>query len=174
MSDPDGRRTFDGGKPAQVSRPHTRIPRGERRDMARRHVDKKIRMRMRIFAVIFVVLLVVVIVELFLAAPEAVPPALAGLVGGIAVGLVASRMYRLEWDRAARTVVGKLDILGGIILVAYIVFSIFRSRIVALWVPADIVKLCSLAVMDGLMLGQVIGTAGGLKELYKRIVADAD
>lgn len=57
---------------------------------------------------------------------------------------------------------------------AYIVFSIFRSRIVALWVPADIVKLCSLAVMDGLMLGQVIGTVGGLKELYKRIVADAD
>ncbi|MFE5837205.1 hypothetical protein [Arthrobacter sp. NPDC056493] len=174
MSHPDGRRADHGGKPAQGSRPHTRIPRGARREVARRHVDRKIRTRMRIFAVIFVVLLVVVIVELFLATPQAVPPAVAALVGGIAVGLVASRMFRLEWDRAARTVVGKLDILGGIILVAYILFSIFRSRIVALWVPADIVKLCSLAVMDGLMLGQVIGTVGGLKELYKRIVADAD
>ena len=41
----------------------------------------------------------------------------------------------------------------------------------ALWVPADIVKLCSLAVVDGLMLGQVVGTVGGLKGLYRRIVA---
>lgn len=129
---------------------------------------------MRIYAVIFLVLLVVVAVELFLAAPQAVLPALAALAGGIAVGLVASRMFRLEWDRAARTVVGKLDVLGIIILAAYIVFSIFRSRIVALWVPADIVKLCSLAVVDGLMLGQVIGTVGGLKGLYRRIVAQAD
>ncbi|MFE4541695.1 hypothetical protein [Arthrobacter sp. NPDC056727] len=173
MSDPDGRPAHAGGNPAQDPRFRTRFPRDERRDVLRRHVDRKIRMRMRIYAVIFVVLLVVVAIELFLAAPPAVLPALAALAGGIAVGLVASRMFRLEWDRAARTVVGKLDVLGIIILVAYIVFSIFRSRIVALWVPADIVKLCSLAVVDGLMLGQVVGTVGGLKGLYRRIVAGA-
>ncbi|MCZ9881971.1 hypothetical protein [Arthrobacter sp. B2a2-09] len=145
------------------------LDRKARKAGARRHVGRKIRLRLRIYALVFSVLLVIVVVELFMAPQTAVLPAAVSLAGGIVVGLVASRMFRLQWDSAAKNVVGKLDVLGVVILVAYIAFSIFRTRLVGLWVPADIVGVCSLAVVDGLMLGQVAGTVGGLKELYKRL-----
>ncbi len=124
MESPDGRAPLD---------------RQSRKEGAGRHVDRKIRLRLRIYAFVFSVLLVVVIVELVMASRTTILAAAVSFAGGIVVGLVASRMFRLQWDSAAKNVVGKLDVLGVVILVADIAFGIFRSRLVGLWVPANIV-----------------------------------
>lgn len=144
-----------------------------RKALARKHLDRKIRFRLRLYALIFVVLLVVVAVELALIGAWAILPALACLAGGIVAGRIASRMFRLEWDAAAKNVVGKVDVVGGVILLAYIAFTVFRGRIVGMWVPASIAGTCSLAVLAGAMFGQVIGTVGGIKDLVERLRATA-
>ncbi|MBP2706104.1 hypothetical protein JOL79_20045 [Microbispora sp. RL4-1S] len=59
-----------------------------------------------------------------------------GVAAGASVGVVASRMTRLEWVRLEQRVECRMDVVGVVVLLAYIVFSLFRSRIVGLWVPA--------------------------------------
>ncbi|OFI36831.1 hypothetical protein BIU82_12250 [Arthrobacter sp. SW1] len=156
------------GRQAQPD-PQARTGRQARKALARKHLDRKIRIRLRLYALLFMVLLGVVAVELVVVGAWAILPVLACLAGGIVAGRIASRMFRLEWDSAARNVVGKVDVIGGVILLAYIAFTVFRGRIVGMWVPASIAGMCSLAVLAGAMFGQVLGTVGGIKDLVERL-----
>jgi hypothetical protein len=119
--------------------------------------------------VIFLVALVAALVETIRVGGLGWLVVLAGLVVGGLLGLLATRMNRLEWDGFAQKVVGKIDALGLVILVLYVVFSVFRSRLVHLWVHGPISGATSLAVLAGLMLGQVYGIRFGLRRLAQEL-----
>jgi hypothetical protein len=142
-----------------------------RREATRRYVDKRIISRARIYVVIFVVTLVVAVVDSVIAGGWTWLVAATGVAGGIGVGVVASRMTRLEWDQFEKRIQGRVDAVGLVVLVAYLAFTIFRSRIVDLWVPATQVAATSMGVLSGAMLGQVVGIRRGLRSLARRLRA---
>jgi hypothetical protein len=110
---------------------------------------------------------VIVVVDLVRIGGDAVLPALLCLAGGVVVGLGVSRMFRIGWDEVSERVVGRIDIVGAVILVCYIAFSIFRSRLVGLWVEAPVVGVASLAVLGGVMAGQAVGTRQGVIRVFR-------
>ena len=144
---------------------HSTGPRG----ISRRDVDHSILMKLRIYVLVFLGTAAAAVVDavrgtsltwLFLAA---------GLMAGVVLGMVASRMQRLDWDSFEQRMVGRFDVLGVLVLLAYIAFALNRSRIVEAWVPAVHAPATSLAVLAGLMFGQVLGTRRGLINLGRSL-----
>ncbi len=93
--------------------------------------------------------------------------ALIGLVAGVFVGVVAARMFLLSWHKDAKKVISRLDIVGGAILVLYIVFAIFRGKIIGHFVQGTEVTGTSLAVVAGIMIGRVFGTGNKIVSILK-------
>ncbi|OZM71654.1 hypothetical protein CFN78_19245 [Amycolatopsis antarctica] len=143
------------------------VDRPGRRATARLYIDRPIRVKARIFLLVFAVALVIAIVDAVRLGGPAWLFVLAGLVAGGAVGMFASRMTHLRWDGFARKVVGRIDAIGAVVLVLYLLFSVFRSRIVDLWVHGPVGGATSVAVLAGVMAGQVLGIRYGLKRMYQ-------
>lgn len=70
--------------------------------------------------------------------------AAAGVVAGAAVGVLASRMTRLEWDQFEERDETRIDVVGFVVLLAYVAFTIFRSRIVDVPGPAGAARRVDL------------------------------
>lgn len=60
-------------------------------------------------------------------------PVAAGLLGGVVIGVGASRMSRLSWDESEAKVIGNIDALGAVILLAYVLLTVFRGKLLAQW-----------------------------------------
>ena len=89
--------------------------------------------------------------------PSLPPVALAGGIG-LVLGVVASRVYRLRWNDGAARVVGRIDALGVVVLASYLLVVVLRGKVIALWLAGA----AGFAVLAGLMVGQVVGTAGSI------------
>ena len=135
-----------------VGRPH---PAGDR-------VDRALILRLRIYLAIFGIATVLTVVDVVRQASAAVVPVALGTVCGIVLGVLASRVSRLSWDRDAGKVVGRVDGLGAAVLVGYVLLVVFKKRLLAQWFEPSLVGVVGVAVLAGLMLGQAVGTAGGI------------
>lgn len=62
---------------------------------------------------------------------------------------------------------GRIDVVGVVIVVCYIAFSIFRTRLVGLWVDAPVAGVASLAVLAGVLFGQSFGTRRGVIRVFR-------
>jgi len=49
------------------------------------------------------------------------------LIAGAALGVIASRIRRLEWDDQTSRVIARLDAIGAVILVGYIAAMLARD-----------------------------------------------
>jgi hypothetical protein len=140
-------------------------------------VDRAILLRLRVYAVVFAVVLVIAAAEVALRDSHPWWQAGVGLVLGVGVGILASRTVHLRWDDFEQRVVGRLDAVGVVVLLLYVVFSLTRSRLVGQWVDGDAVAPVSLSVLAGAMLGQVLGVRRGVRRLMSSLglleVADA-
>lgn len=148
--------------------------RSARREAVRRYVSRSIRFRVRLYVVVFAIALVGAGVGTIRIGGVAIWFALAGLLVGVTVGVLASRITRLRWDSFARRVVGKIDAVGAIVLVSYLLLAVYRSRIVDIWVHGPTGAATSLAVLAGMMAGQVLGIQYGLSRLYRAAMAHGE
>lgn len=145
----------------------------ERRARAALHIAKPIRLRVRIYFLIFLVMAVIVVVDSVRIGGASVLPVLASLVGGAVVGIIASRMFSLSWDHVSGKVVGKLDAVGVVILLAYLAFSIFKSKLLGVWFDGPILGVAGLAALAGVMAGQVFGTGRGVARVFTILIGKA-
>jgi hypothetical protein len=111
-----------------------------------------------------VVVSVVALVVLVLAAGDVVAGdlgpgwAVGGLLGGAVVGVVASRMQRMQWDERTDQVISKIDWLGGVILAGFLVAQLTRSWLLGHWAEGVALTTLGLCVTAGTLAGQVFGT----------------
>ena len=111
-----------------------------------------------------VVVSVIALVELVLAVTGVVAGdiglgwAVGGLLGGAVVGVVASRMKRAQWDERTGQIVSKIDWVGGVILVGFLVAQLTRSWVLGHWVEGVALTTLGLCVTAGTLAGQVFGT----------------
>lgn len=132
----------------------------------KKHLDKKLLFRLRMYFIISIVLLGIVLFEV-LSGRVSFLLAMIGFIIGITIGVAAARMFLLSWHHDAKKVISQLDIIGGIILALYIVFAIFRSKIIGEFVPASYVTGMSLSVAGGIMIGRVFGTGQKIVSILK-------
>ena len=130
------------------------------------HVDKKLRFRLRLYSIISLVMLGIVLYEIF---QNTLPLefAVVGIFIGLFVGIISARMYHLSWSRDAKKIVSRLDMLGIIILAVYIVFAIFRTKLISYFVQGPVVGAISFSIIAGMMLGRVVGTRNAIIEILK-------
>lgn len=131
-----------------------------------KHIDKKLKFRLRIYFAISIILLGIVLFEV-LTGRVSIVLALIGLLVGTAVGIIAARMFLFSWDKDAKKVISRLDIVGGLILAVYIVTAIFRGRIIGHFVQGSYVTGTSLSVVTGIMIGRVFGTGQKIVTILK-------
>lgn len=127
-------------------------------------IDRRLRLRLRLYALLALVLLVIAVVEVARGQIGA-PLAALGLLGGLAVGVVASRMVRIAWDEEAGAVIGRIDWIGAAVLVVYLAFSVLRTWLLGHWVAGAALGALSLDVATGVMLGRVLGTGRGVRRV---------
>ena len=130
------------------------------------HVDKKLRFRLRLYALISLVMLGIVLYEIFI---KILPLKFAGIgiLVGLTIGIISARMYHLSWDKDAKKIVSRLDIIGIIILVFYLAFVIVRSRLIGIFVAAPVVGAVGFSITAGVMIGRVVGTRNAIMEILK-------
>lgn len=117
---------------------------------------------MRLFLILFVGVIVIVVVQAVRAGAAGLVGAPIGVVVGYLLGLVASRMISLSWNNEGHRVVGRMDVAGAIVLVLYVLLDVNRTRLVSQFAAGDLRAAISHAVLAGLFLGQLVGTAKGM------------
>src|SRR5437870_9981219 len=121
------------------------MPLSSRKEVTK-YVHRKLLFRLRRLAIIFIIIIGVLIYEIshnyiagYLAA--------IGFVMGIGIGLLVSyRMHTISWDVETNKAVTKMDRLGIIILVLYLVFAISRHWIFSHWFEGYTLTAFSLSV----------------------------
>lgn len=93
--------------------------------------------------------------------------AIVGVGLGLLVGYFASRIHKIRWDDTAEKAIAKVDAFGGVILVLYILFEVFRSKIVGNFVEEANVTVTSFSILAGIMYGRVLGIRGNVVKVLK-------
>jgi uncharacterized protein (DUF697 family) len=130
------------------------------------HIDKKLRFRVRLYSLISLVMLGIVLYEIFIKILP-LPFAVAGIFVGLFIGIITARMRHLSWDKDAKKIVSRLDIVGIVILVLYLSFVMVRSRLIGYFVAAPMVGAVGFSITAGIMIGRVIGTRNAIIEILK-------
>ena len=125
------------------------------------HLDKKLVFRLRLFVIISILMLGIVGYDIFVNVLS-VEFAVLGVVVGVIGGILSARMYHLSWDHDAKKIVSRLDVIGVIILVLYIVFVIFRSKLIGFFIQGSQVGAVGFSITAGVMIGRVVGTRGAI------------
>ena len=143
------------------------MPLSKRKEV-KRFVHRKLLFRLRRLAIIFLIIMGVLIYELSQNS-TAVYFALSGFMVGMALGLVVSRrMHNISWDAATSKAVTKMDRIGIIILVLYLLFAISRHWIFGHWLQGNALTAFSLSVAAGGMLGRLWTTRQKIRQVLKQ------
>lgn len=130
------------------------------------HVDKRLRFRLRLYSIISLVMFGIVLYDIF---QNTLPLEFAafGILVGLVIGIISTRMYHLSWDHDANKIVSRLDVIGIIILVCYIIFVVVRSKLIGIFVAAPVVGAVGFSITAGIMLGRVVGTRNAIIEILQ-------
>ena len=89
------------------------------------------------------------------------------MLGGAVVGVVASRMTRMQWDERTAQVISKIDWVGAVILVCFLVAQLTRSWVLGHWVEGVALTTLGLCVTAGTLAGQVLGTRRAVRAVRR-------
>ena len=91
--------------------------------------------------------------------------ALLGLGLGSVVGVVIGRVFRIQWHPEQEQVVGNLDLIGIVVLVLYISFSLFRHWIFAHWFKGVVLTAFTVSFVEGAMIGRILRMRRDIKNV---------
>lgn len=130
-------------------------------------VHRKLLFRFRRLVVFFIVIVSVVVYEVshnYIAAYLAVGGLAIGLIIGLVVG---KRMHTISWNAETNKAVTRMDRLGTIILVAYLIFAVGRKWIFSHWLSGYALSAFSMSVGAGGMFGRLYALRQRLRQVLK-------
>ncbi len=143
------------------------MPLSKRKEV-KQFVHRKLLFRLRRLAIFFIIVFSILIYEIsknyiagYLAA--------AGFILGAVIGvLVSRRMHTISWNAETSKAVTKMDRLGIVILIAYILFAICRKWIFGYWLQGYALSAFTLSVAAGGMLGRLWHTRQKIRGILKK------
>ncbi|WP_321421824.1 hypothetical protein [uncultured Methanobacterium sp.] len=130
------------------------------------YLDPRLVRRIRIYSVVMVVMLLVIIFEVLQGA-YTIAWAAGGILIGLGIGTLVSRMYSLNWDEDTSQVISRIDWIGGVILVCYLIFVFTRTHYLSYWIQGTPLLGLIFSLTAGTMLGRVLSTEHGIKKILK-------
>jgi predicted membrane channel-forming protein YqfA (hemolysin III family) len=116
----------------------------------------------------FLILIIAIVIDEVSHSYIAAYVAALGFILGIALGLLAAkRMHNISWDAETNKPVTRMDRLGIIILIAYLIFSISRRWIFSHWLQGYGLTVFSLSIGAGGMLGPLYTTRQKIRQVLK-------
>jgi hypothetical protein len=91
-----------------------------------------------------------------------------GLIAGMILGVIVSRMFHITWDHQAQMVISRLDAMGIVILILYILLELNREQVVRYFINNDYTISISFALLAGIMVGRVIGIRRKVKQVLEQ------
>ena len=139
---------------------------------SRRHitqfVHRKLLFRLRRLAIIFMLITVFVLYEIWQHS-ILIYTALAGFFVGIIIGIiVAKRMHHISWDVETNKAITRMDRIGIIILVLYLLFAVARHWIFSHWLKGAALSAFTLSMAAGGMLARFYSTRQSIRKILKR------
>lgn len=121
-------------------------------------VDIGLISRQRIFFVIITIFIIIDIVNV-INGKISILLAISGFLLTTILGLILSRIFKIHWHTEKQKVVSRLDILGVIFLVFYMIIEIGRKWFLGHWLSGASLSSFVLIIPTGLILGRFLGTS---------------
>jgi hypothetical protein len=125
------------------------------RSQRRKYVDKKLLTKLRLFAFIFLIMASIGVYNV-VEGNLSLLLALLALGGGILIGLLVGRANNIIWHEEDGKAIARMDAFGIFILVAYILFAIFRNKIFGHWLAGHELSSFIIWFSSGIMLGRLL------------------
>lgn len=127
-------------------------------------IDKKLIKKIKMLLLILFIMAGVLIYEILL---SHINPLwiLLGLSIGFIIGAIIGRIISVQWHEEDSKVIGRLDLLGGIILVIYIILSISRHWLFAHWFTGPALTAFTVSFINGVMLGRLFNLRFHIKRV---------
>ena len=133
---------------------------------ARDFVERKLLLRLKIFFGVFALLIVVIFYEVALhhiAAATCVGTIMLGMM----VGAIFVRRKRIYWEEETSRVIARMDRIGIVLLVLYIVIAIIRHFLLDHWLRGNQLVGFSLSFAAGTMLGRLLSMRSQIRQILK-------
>lgn len=122
----------------------------------REFVSKRLQTRLGIFFLISFVLLFLVVQDM-INGVLAWTTGLIALAFGLVLGFIYGRLSRVQWHETEDKIVMRYDVLGFVLIGAYIVLSIFRNLLLDHYFSGVALESISFAVLAGVLIGRFFG-----------------
>jgi len=132
------------------------------------YIDQRLIKRLRIYIIIALIMLAVVTFEV-LKGTFSIQFAIGGILIGLGIGTIISRMYHLSWDEETNNVIGRIDWIGAVILVFYLIFVFTRAHYMGYWIQGAPLLALILSITAGTMLGRVMTTEHGIDKILNAL-----
>ncbi len=143
------------------------MPLSSRKEVAA-FVHKKLLFRLRRLALFFIVVTAILFYEIsknYIAGYLAI----GGFILGFTIGyIIGNRMHYISWDTEAEKVVGKMDRIGIIILIIYILFAITRRWIFSHWLEGHALSAFVLSISCGAIISRLWFIRRKIREALKK------
>ncbi len=142
------------------------FPGPETAKQIRPHLHKYLRLRLGIYLTIAIAVGAFVVYNSF---RNSIPGifAAAGVAIGLGIGFLASRIHKIRWSEKADKAIARVDVFGFFILVLYLLFEVYRERIVGHFLKEADVTVTSFSILAGVMYGRVLGIRGNVLRVLK-------
>lgn len=126
-----------------------------KRQIAKKHIHKRLRIQLLIFALVTIVMFGIVVFDVFTNALS-FPLALLGMVIGLIVGFIVGRMYIIKWHEETEKVIVSMDRTSIFIILLYIAFRIFEKSLFSPYINSSKLGAFTFCILAGIMFGRFL------------------
>ena len=133
---------------------------------ARDFVERKLILRLKLFFGVFALLQAIIFYEIarrHLAGPTAIGAMMLGMM----IGAVFVRRKRIYWEEETSKVIARMDRIGVVLLICYVVMAIIRHFFLDHWVHGSQLIGFSFSLAAGTMLGRLLSMRSQIRQILK-------
>jgi hypothetical protein len=131
---------------------------------AKKHIDRKLIFRIRIFYVIGILLTGLMLYDV-LEGIIGLELSLGGFLLGLFLGFIATRMFIIHWHDEKAKVVSRFDTIGIFVMLLYVAFSASRTWLFEHWIHGSVLTAFTYSILAGVMIGRIVGMRLKIKNI---------
>ncbi|MGB5323044.1 hypothetical protein [Lutimonas sp.] len=135
---------------------------------SRKNVHRKIKVKLWVYFLVFIFSLIMSMFH-FVKGNISFYFPLGGFIVGFLIGHIINRINKVSWDQDSEMIDLKLDKLGVLILVVYLIFVVFKNVLIEDIVHLHHISSISLAVLSGTMLGHAVALRKKVSKMFKML-----
>lgn len=133
---------------------------------AKDFVERKLLLRLKLFFGVFALLIVAICYEVtrqHLAGASAIGAIMLGMM----IGAIFVRRKRIYWEEETSRVIARMDRIGVVLLVLYILIAIVRHFLLEHWIHGNQLVGFSFSLAAGTMLGRLLTMRSQIRQILK-------